>query len=271
MIGDLVEQRKRAREENERLEELVEQNTATKENLDAKLDRFNEQRDKLLERARSEANHEVAQAKKKANQIIHHLRQLEIQGSAIKENQLIDAQGALNALHKDNPRLSNNSVLRRAKQKHQLKAGDHVNVKSYGQQGVLLNKRGNHKWEVQLGILKMAIDEADLEKISAKQAKQQEKQQGQPRKMAVRTIQTRQTSARLDLRGHRYEEAMSELASFIDHALLNNLPSVTIIHGKGTGALRKGTQQYLQSNPRVKNFEYASPNNGGDGATIVYF
>jgi DNA mismatch repair protein MutS2 len=271
MIGDLVEQRKRAREENERLEELVEQNTAIKENLDAKLDRFNEQRDKLLERARSEANHEVAQAKKKANQIIHHLRQLEIQGSAIKENQLIDAQGALNALHKDNPRLSNNSVLRRAKQKHQLKAGDHVNVKSYGQQGVLLNKRGNHKWEVQLGILKMAIDEADLEKISAKQAKQQEKQQGQPRKMAVRTIQTRQTSARLDLRGHRYEEAMSELASFIDHALLNNLPSVTIIHGKGTGALRKGTQQYLQSNPRVKNFEYASPNNGGDGATIVYF
>lgn len=271
MIGDLVEQRKRAREENERLEELVEQNTATKENLDAKLDRFNEQRDKLLERARSEANHEVAQAKKKANQIIHHLRQLEIQGSAIKENQLIDAQGALNALHKDNPRLSNNSVLRRAKQKHQLKAGDHVNVKSYGQQGVLLNKRGNHKWEVQLGILKMAIDEADLEKISAKQAKQQEKQQGQPRKMAVRTIQTRQTSARLDLRGHRYEEAMSELAFFIDHALLNNLPSVTIIHGKGTGALRKGTQQYLQSNPRVKNFEYASPNNGGDGATIVYF
>lgn len=271
MIGDLVEQRKRAREENERLEELVEQNTAIKENLDAKLDRFNEQRDKLLERARSEANHEVAQAKKKANQIIHHLRQLEIQGSAIKENQLIDAQGALNALHKDNPRLSNNSVLRRAKQKHQLKAGDHVNVKSYGQQGVLLNKRGNHKWEVQLGILKMAIDEADLEKISAKQVKQQEKQQGQPRKMAVRTIQTRQTSARLDLRGHRYEEAMSELASFIDHALLNNLPSVTIIHGKGTGALRKGTQQYLQSNPRVKNFEYASPNNGGDGATIVYF
>lgn len=149
--------------------------------------------------------------------------------------------------------------------------GDHVNVKSYGQQGVLLNKRGAHKWEVQLGILKMAIDEADLEKISAKQAKQAEKKHAQPRRMAVRTIQTRQTSARLDLRGHRYEEAMSELASFIDHALLNNLPSVTIIHGKGTGALRKGTQQYLQSNPRVKNFEYASPSNGGDGATIAYF
>lgn len=62
---------------------------------------------------------------------------------------------------------------------------------------------------------------------------------------------------------------MSELSNFIDHALLNNLSTVTIIHGKGTGALRKGTQQYLQSNPRVKSFSYASPNAGGDGATIV--
>ena len=77
------------------------------------------------------------------------------------------------------------------------------------------------------------------------------------------------TSARLDLRGHRYEEAMGELSNFIDHALLNNLGTVTIIHGKGTGALRKGTQQYLQSNPRVKSFSYAAPNAGGDGATIV--
>ena len=85
----------------------------------------------------------------------------------------------------------------------------------------------------------------------------------------VRTTQTRQTSARLDLRGHRYEQAMSELSAFIDHALLNNLSSVTIIHGKGTGALRKGTQEYLRSNPRVKSFDYAAPNNGGDGATIV--
>ena len=61
-----------------------------------------------------------------------------------------------------------------------------------------------------------------------------------------------------------------ELAQFIDHALLNNLSPVTVIHGKGTGALRKGTWEYLRSNPRVKSFAYAAPNAGGDGATIVY-
>ncbi|WHO86164.1 endonuclease MutS2 [Limosilactobacillus oris] len=268
MIGDLVEQRKQAREESERLVKLVAQNQADQEELNQKLNRFNEQRDQLLERARSQANHQVAQAKRKADRIIHHLRQLEIQqGAGVKENQLMDAQGALNALHQDNPRLQHNSVLKRAKEKHDLHKGDAVLVKSYGQHGELLSRRGNHKWEVQIGILKMEIDERDLEKV-AKQDLPKEKQQRTGHR-AVKTTQTRKTSARLDLRGHRYEEAMGELSNFIDHALLNNLGTVTIIHGKGTGALRKGTQQYLQSNPRVKSFSYAAPNAGGDGATIV--
>lgn len=267
MIGDLVAQRKAAREENERLSKLVTANERTQKELDEKLNRFNEQRDKLFDQARSQANHQVSMAKRKANSIIHHLRQLEVQqGANVKENQLIDAQGALNALHQENPRLKHNSVLKRAKAKHDLHVGDAVLVKSYGQYGELLDKRGKHKWEIQIGILKMEIDEHDLEKVAKKELP---KEKNKRRTSAVHTTQTRRTSARLDLRGHRYEQAMSELSDFIDHALLNNLSSVTIIHGKGTGALRKGTQQYLQSNPRVKSFSYAAPNNGGDGATIV--
>lgn len=267
MIGDLVAQRKAAREESERLSKLVAKNERTQKELDEKLSRFNEQRDKLFDQARSQANHQVSMAKRKANSIIHHLRQLEVQqGANVKENQLIDAQGALNALHQEDPRLKHNSVLKRAKAKHDLHVGDAVLVKSYGQYGELLDKRGNHKWEVQIGILKMKVDEQDLEKVAKKSLP---KEKTPRHSSAVHTTQTRHTSARLDLRGHRYEQAMSELSDFIDHALLNNLSSVTIIHGKGTGALRKGTQQYLQSNPRVKSFGYAAPNNGGDGATIV--
>ena len=269
MIGELVEQRKAAREEKERLEKLLVANREKQADLTNKLDRFNEQRDSLLAKARNEANHEVSMAKKKADRIIHHLRQLEIsQAGNVKENELIDAQGALNALHREDPRLKRNTVLRRAKEKHDLHVGDAVLVKSYGQQGELLSKRGKHKWEVQIGILRMEIDENDLEKISHKQLRKEERAKEKV-SSGVRTTQTRQTSARLDLHGHRYEQAMSELSAFIDHALLNNLSSVTIIHGKGTGALRKGTQEYLRSNPRVKSFDYAAPNNGGDGATIV--
>ena len=116
----------------------------------------------------------------------------------------------------------------------------------------------------------MEIDDRDLEKVSKKEITKADHQK-EVRPKRVRTVQTRRTSARLDLRGQRYDPAMANLSDFIDHALLNNLPSVTIIHGKGTGAIRKGTQEYLRSNSRVKSFEYASPSNGGDGATIVYF
>lgn len=271
MIGDLVEQRKQARVRNEELQRQLHETKVKQDDLDKRLQRFNENRDHLYDQARSKANHEVAMAKKKANRIIHHLRQLEIsQGQTIKENELIAAQGQLNALHKDTP-LRHNTVLKRAKQNKQLKPGDAVKVLSYGQEGTLVAKRGKHKWEVQLGILKMEIDSDDLQKISSKQLAAHEEKQQPQRHVRSRAIQTRRTSARLDLRGQRYAPAMANLASFIDHALLNNLPSVTIIHGKGTGAIRKGTQQYLQSVPQVKSFEYATPNNGGDGATIVHF
>ncbi len=222
----------------------------------------------MNQKARVEANHLVADARKQADKIISHLREMERQqGVNVKENQLIDAKGALNALHVDDPRLKQNKVLQREKRKHNLKVGDAVLVKSYGQYGELTRKMGKQDWEVQLGILKMKVAESDLEKTDKTNIQETEKK---PRRAMVHTQQTRQTSARLDLRGHRYEEAMQEVERFIDHAILNNLPSVTIIHGKGTGALRKGTHQYLQSNPRVKSFEYAAPNAGGDGATIVF-
>lgn len=270
MIGELVEQRQQARVDREKLEKLVADNQKKQDDLDQKRSRFNENRDHLYEQARREANHEVSNAKRQADKIIHHLRQLEVQrGTNVKENELIDAQGQLNALHKD-PRLSHNKVLRRAKQKHHLKIGDTVKVKSYGQIGTIIAHPGKHQWEVQLGILKMKIDDQDLEKVSAKEAAKADRNKP-ARPKRVRTVQTRRTSARLDLRGQRYAQAMANLSSFIDHALLNNLPSVTIIHGKGTGAIRRGTQEYLRSNSRVKSFEYASPSNGGDGATIVYF
>ena len=85
MIGDLVEQRKQVREKNEALEKTLADAKAKDATLTAKLDRFNEQRDKLYEDARNKANHQVAQAKKKADAIIHHLRQLQVkQGTAVK-------------------------------------------------------------------------------------------------------------------------------------------------------------------------------------------
>ncbi|WP_143787092.1 Smr/MutS family protein, partial [Oenococcus oeni] len=73
----------------------------------------------------------------------------------------------------------------------------------------------------------------------------------------------------IDLRGERYEQAMIDLDRYIDQAMLNNIDTIEIIHGKGTGALRKGVTQMLRSDRRIKHYQFANPNGAGDGATIV--
>ena len=78
-------------------------------------------------------------------------------------------------------------------------------------------------------------------------------------------------STTLDLRGVRYDDAMQQLDSYIDSALLAGYPQVTIVHGLGTGAIRNGVTQYLKRNSQVKKFGYAPQNAGGSGATIVQF
>lgn len=269
MIGDLVEQRKVAADEAEELKRELDEADQVHQELSEKFDQFENQKESMLAQASQQANHLVADAKKKSDQIIADLRKLERQGARIKENQLIDAQGQLNALQVDDPRLNKNKVLQREKRKHDLHPGDAVLVKSYGQYGELTRKIGKNEWEVQLGILKMKVTDTDLEKVSKQQL--QDHTPKEPKRASVRARSTKQTSAKLDLRGHRYEEAMAELDRFIDQSILGNLGSVTIIHGKGTGALRQGTQEHLRSNPRVKSFEYSNANAGGDGATIVYF
>jgi DNA mismatch repair protein MutS2 len=77
--------------------------------------------------------------------------------------------------------------------------------------------------------------------------------------------------AELDLRGKSKEEALIELDSYLDRALLRNMFQIRILHGKGTGALRDAVHQTLKSHPAIKKFEIAPKDSGGDGVTTVEF
>ncbi|MGE5479784.1 MAG: endonuclease MutS2 [Chloroflexota bacterium] len=78
-------------------------------------------------------------------------------------------------------------------------------------------------------------------------------------------------NTRLDLRGKRAEESLRELEDYISNAILNNVPMFTIIHGKGTGALRKAIHEFLTENPYIKSFREGELTEGGAGVTIVEF
>ncbi|PTM23303.1 endonuclease MutS2 [Lactobacillus sp. PFC-70] len=266
MIADLTEQKRRVDADADSLQTQLQEATELHQDLQKRFDQYQHQKDQLMLDAKREANRLVDESRKRANQIIADIRkkQLAAGQSVVKEDELIAAQGALNALQQDTG-LKKNRVLRREKAKHAFKKGDNVLVKSYGQQGVLMQQLDDDHWEVQLGILKMKIATSDLEK-GADPAKSRK----QP-KATVRRTGSSGMSPTLDLRGHRYEEAMAEVDRYIDSALLAGYPSVTIIHGKGTGALRQGVTNYLKGNKRIKSFGFSPANAGGDGSTIVRF
>lgn len=265
MITDLETTRQQMNDEYQQAQDYVSESESLYRDLQKAYREIKQERANLIQQAKEQANHLVDKASQKAEKIIAHLkdREKELETNALKEHELIAARSDLKALHQQEEQLQKNKVLQKAKRAKELHPGDEVLVETYGQRGVLIKKRGDD-WEVQIGILKMKLNESELTPIAPA------KEKAAPMTTVARTS-SKGVPASLDLRGKRYEEAMEEVERYLDQALLAGYPSVTIIHGKGTGALRQGIQQLLQAHRSVKKFEYAPANAGGNGATIVYF
>lgn len=271
MIQDLVERRNEVLSQQVELAKQVVENRKLKNDYEQKLDKMEMQRARTLEEAKKEANHLVAESRQKADRIIADLQKMQRDGASIKTNKLIDAKGALNALHQE-PSLENNRILRKAKavKDQAIKVGDTILVREYGQQGVVKRILKDGKYEVQMGILKMVLANDEVEKQEATPAVSAVKK---PKSQShgvntAKAINRANASATLDLRGERYDAAMAKLDRFVDSALLNNLSSIEIIHGKGTGAIRKGVTEYLRSHRAVKNYNFTGPDQGATYAEL---
>ncbi|MFD1671735.1 endonuclease MutS2 [Agrilactobacillus yilanensis] len=265
MISDLESQRKAAETEYLDLSQQLKEAQQLHDDLESAYHDFFVARENQENAAKEKANAIVAKAQEKADKIINDLRQMQLNGAnTVKEDQLIAANTKLKNLHQE-PTLKQNKVLRREKRKQVLKPGDDVKVLSYGTQGTLLEKVNEHEWQVQMGILKMKIATDQLQKVAASE------KQAPTRQFATLSSSGSHVSTQLDLRGKRYDEAMADLDQYIDAALLAGYQQVTIVHGKGTGAIRTGVQEYLKNNRRIKKFSYAPASAGGNGATIVTF
>lgn len=266
MIERLTEQTKAAEQLHETLKQNVDQSVTLKRQLQNGLDWYNQQVQKQLEKAQEKADEMLAKKRQKADKIINDLEEQRRAGGQVRTNKVIEAKGALNKLERENQNLAQNKVLQREKRRHDVSVGDTVKVLSYGQQGVITKKLADHEFEVQIGILKVKVTDRDVEKISTQAAPKKAER-------AVRSsrgLRSTRASSELDLRGQRYEEALTNLDRYIDSSLLAGLNTVTIIHGIGTGAIRNGVQQYLKRNRHVKSYNYAPANQGGTGATIVH-
>lgn len=262
MIASLEESKRMAEAEREEANEFLKSAEKLHKDLQKQMIEFYEQKDTLHEKAAEKAAEIVNQAKAEAEKIISDLRKMRIEKAAeIKEHELIDAK---KRLEEAAPKINKTKKPVKGKEKHTFTKGDEVKVLSFDQKGHLIEKTSDNEWQVQIGILKMKVAEKDLEFIKSPKPVE-------TKPMAIVKGRDFHVSLELDLRGERYENALLRVEKYIDDALLAAYPRVSIIHGKGTGALRQGVQEYLRNHRAVKNIRFGEAGEGGSGVTVVEF
>ena len=263
IIERLEEQTLESRKRLDNIREVEQENLKFNRALKKLYNEFNREKETELNKARLEAQEIVDMALAESESILKNLHDK----SSLKPHEIIEAKAQLKKLAPETVDLSKNKVLKQAKKNRAPKVGDDILATSYGQRGTLVKQLKDGRWEAQVGLIKMTLEEQEFNLLKAEKEAQPKRKQVN----VVKRTNTKGPRARLDLRGKRYEEAMEELDAFIDQALLNNMAQVDIIHGIGTGVIREGVTKYLRCNKHVKSFGYAPQNAGGSGATIVIF
>lgn len=264
IIEQLEVQTLESRKHLEKIKEVEQENLKFNRAVKKLYNEFNREKETELNKAREEAAEIVELALAESDSILKNLHSK----SQLKPHEIIEAKSQLKQLAPEKVDLSKNKVLKKAKKAKAAKVGDDIIVTSYGQRGTLVKQLKDGRWEAQVGLIKMTLEEKEFDLVKATK---EEKPKTKKQVNVVKRTNSSGPRARLDLRGKRYEAAMEELDTFIDQALLNNMAQVDIIHGIGTGVIRDGVTKYLRRNKHVKSFGYAPQNAGGSGATIVVF
>ncbi|HTG68980.1 MAG TPA: endonuclease MutS2 [Candidatus Udaeobacter sp.] len=264
MIASLEENRLGAETERQTAESLRREMETLRARHESERARFEEQKEKLLLKAQEEAREAFAKAKREAEQIIADLRKLAMEGASVKEHKLIEARRKLDEAAPELQKAKRGATKTAAKTA-KIEAGDEVTVYSLNQKGTVVEIHGSDA-TVQLGIMKMkvALDDLELLKSSSAVKTQQPKQAA-----SLKRTRDENIKMELDLRGENLEEAILEVDRFLDEAFLSGLGQVAIIHGKGTGVLRTGIQQYLRKHSHVKSFRLGNYGEGGIGVTVA--
>jgi len=158
-----------------------------------------------------------------------------------------------------------------------LKIGKKVYVRSLKMKGEVISINEDEV-EVQMGALRLRVGIEDLQigrnaqKDTPRPAEKKSSSAGSPRENARTPEQVFHPSPgmELDLRGQRVDDALDELEDYLDQAFLAGLPSVRIIHGMGTGAVKQAVRKALRRSRHVKTWKVGTHGEGGDGVTIAY-
>ena len=258
--------------EKERLEiaGYKEEVKALKQKLEAKQEKIDQAKEKILRQANEEAREILRNAKELADETIRVFQKAEA-GISIKDLEK-SRQKVRDKISEKNEKLTlkNDKPTHKVLKPTQIKPGDSVKVVSMGLKGTvssLPDKNGN--LFVQCGIIRSKVSLNDLVLIEEETINTGKMQRSSSGKLKM--SKSYSISTEINLLGRTVDEALSELDKYLDDAYLAHLPSVRVVHGKGTGALRNAVHNYLRKNRVVKSYRLGEYGEGDAGVTIVEF
>lgn len=256
---------KSIKKKNDKLEMMHAQLEATRAELDKqkniyeqKMVKLENEKNEIIKRAYEEADNYLKNMQAKAKNLID-----KINSEESKKEDAKNAQRSLNMLRESfiTDKKKNVKEKKIITQNVDFAIGEEVLVKTMNQNGKILKIMPDNRIQVQTGILKLVVSTDDIVKIQKKKTNKF--------KNFASLKRTSQVRGEIDLRGMNADEAIAELETYMDRAMLTGYHEIYIIHGKGTMVLRKKIHEYLRTSKYVTEFKDANQNEGGVGCTVV--
>ena len=269
LLSDLESSKRTIEKEREEIAAYRREAEDLKKQARERQEKLDEQRERILREANEKANAILREAKEVADETIKNFRKFGKEN--ISASEMEKERERLRQKIKDTSAASSLKVQKQKKayKPSDFKLGESVKVLSMNLTGTVASRpdsRGN--LTVQMGILRSQVNISDLEII-------EEPSPYTPKKLSrtsrgkIGMSKSLSVSLEINLLGRTVDEAVAELDKYLDDALLSHLDTVRIVHGKGTGALRKGIHEYLRRQKHVKSYRLAEFGEGDAGVTIV--
>ena len=269
LLTDLETSRRTIEKERNEIAAYRKEAEEIKEKAARQQEKLNEQRDRIIREANEKANAILREAKEVADETIRNFHKFGKDNISVAE-----MEKERERLRKKIKDTSGSAVTEKRKPKknykpEDFKLGESVKVLSMNLVGTIASRpdsRGNVT--VQMGILRSQVNISDLEIVNEPSA-YEPKKLNRTSKGKIRMSKSLSVSPEINLLGRTVDEAVAELDKYLDDALLSHLNTVRVVHGKGTGALRKGIHEYLRRQKHVKSYHLAEFGEGDAGVTIV--
>ena len=258
LIKNIYEDKKIIEKEKAEILEKSQKIKQLEKELDNKNSSLQQQENNIIEKAKEQAREILLNAKEDANSLIRDIE---------KESNSKNLNNIRNELNKKINNLQSTKktiTTEKSLKENNLKIGLPVFIPSINQTGNLLSLPNKDKIvQVQVGIMKMNFKLEDLE-YGKEEKKEKNYSYSKQHKLNIKSV-----SPEINVIGQNVEEACFSIDKYLDTCAYNGLNTVHIVHGKGTGALRKGIHQFLKTHPHVKNYRLGTFGEGEMGVTVV--